>query len=46
MRLLTGEMAPVIDHKYLSTACHHVRHDLCRLVCKFCEVPCMCPCHP
>lgn len=32
-------------HDYLSTACHHDRHDRCRLTCKFCDVPCSCSCH-
>lgn len=33
------------DHDYLSTACHHKRHDQCRKTCKFCEVECCCECH-
>lgn len=35
---------PLNPH-YLSTACHHTFHDECREVCKFCESPCVCPCH-
>lgn len=32
-------------HHYLSTACHHGKHDACRQVCKFCESACECSCH-
>jgi hypothetical protein len=32
-------------HPYTSTACQHALHDRCRLSCKFCASPCMCPCH-
>lgn len=32
-------------HIYLSTACFHDLHDRCRLVCKFCDQPCLCLCH-
>lgn len=34
-------------HFYVSTACQHGLHARCRLTCKFCTVPCACPCgHP
>lgn len=44
------------DHEYLSTACHHGRHDYCAAMvgvqgekrpatCKFCDARCVCPCH-
>src|ERR1700677_4530698 len=33
------------DHVYKSTACYHAKHDRCRRQCKFCSVPCNCPCH-
>lgn len=44
------------EHHYLSTACHHQRHDYCQATtghagpktpaqCKFCAAPCTCPCH-
>jgi hypothetical protein len=36
---------PATVHDYLSTACFHGLHDRCRLTCKFCAVPCRCPCH-
>lgn len=34
-------------HHYVSTACHHMLHDQCRLTCKYCPTPnpCKCPCH-
>lgn len=37
--------APPEAHWYLSTACHHLRHDKCRMTCKFCPEPCSCMCH-
>ena len=37
--------APPEEHWYLSTACHHLLHDKCRLTCKFCPEPCSCTCH-
>lgn len=40
--------APPEEHWYLSTACHHLLHDKCRLTCKFCPEPCsscVCACH-
>jgi hypothetical protein len=39
------KIARVVRHDYLSTACHHQRHDECRNVCKFCESECGCDCH-
>lgn len=36
---------PLARHAYLATACLHQLHDRCRLVCKFCNTPCNCPCH-
>jgi hypothetical protein len=39
------EEATVTEHEYLSTACHHQLHERCRLVCKFCQIPCACECH-
>lgn len=49
-------MARLMDHLYVSTACQHMRHDYCQAetgrlgpkkpgVCKFCDAPCLCPCH-
>ncbi len=32
------------DH-YVSTACFHAEHNMCRRVCKFCSRPCGCVCH-
>lgn len=32
-------------HSYLSTACLHQEHTVCRLTCKFCVAACSCPCH-
>jgi hypothetical protein len=34
-----------VQHKYLSTACHHEHHVHCRTYCKFCRVLCECACH-
>jgi hypothetical protein len=34
-----------MEHKYVSTACQHDRHDECRQSCKFCEASCLCDCH-
>lgn len=34
-----------VPHVYVSTACIHGKHDLCRSVCKYCEDPCRCSCH-
>lgn len=42
---LRAEMQHSTRHDYVSTACHHALHDRCRLVCKFCDVPCGCRCH-
>lgn len=33
------------EHIYVSTACLHDLHELCRLVCKHCGVPCWCDHH-
>ncbi len=33
------------SHKYISTACHHILHTKCRIICKFCESKCSCLCH-
>jgi hypothetical protein len=44
-------------HTYLSTGCRHDQHGYCSNVdgiaglkkpaqCKFCQAPCICPCHP
>lgn len=30
---------------YWSTYCVHNLHAECRLTCKTCEAPCLCPCH-
>jgi len=38
-------MAATEPHGYVSTACFHGLHGRCRLVCKFCDVPCRCECH-
>lgn len=33
-------------HEYISTAClHRICGTACRQTCKFCDVPCLCPCH-
>lgn len=32
-------------HLYVSTCCQHELHADCRLICKHCEAPCLCPCH-
>lgn len=32
-------------HHYWSTACVHLKHDECRLTCKFCATACVCGCH-
>jgi hypothetical protein len=36
---------PEATHIYRSTAYHHGLHARCRKSCKFCSVPCNCPCH-
>lgn len=36
----------VAKHYYVSTYCVHELHDECRLICKHCHAPCLCPCHP
>lgn len=36
---------PTAIHHYVSTACHHGQHYVCREVCKFCDAPCNCDCH-
>lgn len=35
----------VDEHDYLSTACFHGKHKLCRKECKFCRSSCQCSCH-
>jgi len=32
-------------HYYVSTYCQHEQHADCRLACKLCDAPCLCPCH-
>jgi len=32
-------------HTYLSTACYHGHHDMCRRICKYCPALCLCKCH-
>lgn len=32
-------------HLYYGTYCHHDNHGACKLVCKTCSSPCICPCH-
>lgn len=32
-------------HLYTSTYCQHAQHSDCRLTCKVCSAPCLCPCH-
>lgn len=45
-RAATGiTAAPRLHPHYLSTYCHHQLHDRCRLTCKVCGKPCVCPCH-
>lgn len=45
-----------VAHSYLSTGCHHGEHAYCQgktgqagpkkpATCKFCDAPCVCPCH-
>jgi hypothetical protein len=34
-----------VVHLYLSTACQHDRHEMCRLSCEFCGSLCLCACH-
>lgn len=45
-----------LGHVYLATSCQHGKHDYCKNTkgqagpkrpaeCKFCEAPCVCPCH-
>ncbi len=51
----TGQHHTATDvHTYLSTGCRHGEHDYCRSThggrkrpasCKFCDAPCICPCH-
>jgi len=31
-----------LPHDYLSTACFHGLHELCRQTCKYCSSPCLC----
>lgn len=33
------------EHWYISTACYHMEHGLCRMTCKYCEASCQCECH-
>lgn len=40
-----AQMAEVRLHYYVSTYCLHELHDDCRLACKHCGAPCLCPCH-
>ena len=35
----------MIEHYYISTACQHEEHEVCRLHCKFCGTGCLCACH-
>lgn len=32
-------------HDYVSTACQHRHHDICRFMCKYCSATCLCVCH-
>lgn len=32
------------EHDYVSTACMHGHHEMCRLQCKYCAEPCRCGC--
>lgn len=34
-----------MKHAYVSTACQHDKHDICRHRCKFCTALCLCWCH-
>lgn len=38
--------AGTLPHQYTSTACQHGKHSACRRTCKFCEMDCLCTCHP
>lgn len=40
----TEEEKPFV-HFYVSTACQHSKHDLCRRLCKYCATSCRCRCH-
>lgn len=40
---ITTEQEP--PHTYVSTACYHGHHDMCRLICKYCPAKCLCKCH-
>lgn len=31
--------------RYVSTGCRHLIHTKCRETCKYCDLPCSCPCH-
>jgi hypothetical protein len=42
---LTELRAAAGTHLYVSTACQHGKHDVCREQCKYCDSPCLCPCH-
>lgn len=35
----------LVTHAYVSTACQHDQHGVCRKACKFCGTRCLCPCH-
>lgn len=44
---LWEDAAPQAYPHYTGTYCIHGLHEQCKLVCKTCEAPCLCPCgHP
>lgn len=53
---MTDDESPIGGHEYLSTGCFHGEHGYCQAMtglagakrparCKFCDAPCVCPCH-
>lgn len=40
-----GVVAMARAAHYVSTYCMHEAHGQCRLTCKTCRQPCLCPCH-
>ncbi len=40
-----GEDGRLYYPHYWSTYCIHLNHADCRLTCKTCDAPCLCPCH-
>ena len=40
-----GEQPEPVLHDFVTTACHHRKHDECKPVCKYCSSHCLCVCH-